>query len=78
LILIAGRSPFFLHNTQEFVTMDDEQRKKIIEDLKKSCLESIIPLIINDIEELCNSANDFNTICRLESIETALRQVRTW
>jgi hypothetical protein len=58
-----------------------DERKKIIEDLKKSCLEFIIPLIINDIEELCNSANDtnsFNTICRLESIETALEEVRTW
>jgi hypothetical protein len=58
----------------------DEQRKKIIEDLKKSCLE-FIPLIINDIEVLCDSANEtnsFNTICRLESIETALGQVRTW
>lgn len=58
----------------------DEQRKKEIEKLKNSCLE-FIPLIINDIEEICNSANDsnsFNVICRLESIETALGQVRTW
>jgi hypothetical protein len=58
----------------------EEQYIKKIEELKKSCLE-FLPLIQGDIEQICNNANKSNyysTVDRLESIETALGQVRTW
>lgn len=57
----------------------EEQYIKKIEELKKSCLE-FLPLIQGDIEQICNNANTnyYSTVDRLESIETALGQVRTW